>query len=327
MHHTTHTHMHVSCVWCLVCVHVCAASLCVQATAQLHQLIADHDVVFLLTDTRESRWLPTLLAAAAGKMAITAALGFDTFLVMRHGLPQQPAAAAEAAAAAAAECAQRQQQQVATSSSSSSSSGTTPVQRQEQQLGCYFCNDVVAPLNSPLDRTLDQQCTVARPGLAPIAGALAVELLAALLQHPLKGHAPAGPSPAAAASSSAEGPSATGAGPSEAAGGDAVAAALGPVPHMIRGQLSGFGQICMVGQAFSQCTACSAAVLQQYASDGWGFILRVLQQPGELEELTGLAELHRQAAAMDLSSASSSEDGGEGPRGGSGDEDDDWHEL
>lgn len=198
-------------------------------------------MVFLLTDTRESRWLPTMLAAAAGKVAVTAALGFDTFLVMRHGVPQPPPAAGDAAAAGrSGRCGQQ-----------AGSSRQLP----QQQLGCYFCNDVVAPLNSTIDRTLDQQCTVARPGLAPIAGSLAVEMMAALLQHPLRGAAPA---PGGDGGSSGSG-----------------AGTLGPVPHMIRGQLSGFSQTCMVGQAFSQCTACSQAVLQAYAADGWGFLLKV----------------------------------------------------
>jgi ubiquitin-like modifier-activating enzyme ATG7 len=205
--------------------------------------VQSHDVIFLLTDTRESRWLPTVLAAAHRKLAITAALGFDSFVVMRHGLT--PSAAATPPEGGG---------------SCSSSAGC-----KGHQLGCYFCNDVVAPVNSTVDRTLDQQCTVARPGLAPIAGALAVEVMTAVLQHPLKAAAPAPHAGTGSSSSSSSRSSLASEGP------------LGPVPHMIRGQLSGFGQMCMQGQAFSQCTACSASVLEQYEAKGcWGLMLKVV---------------------------------------------------
>lgn len=204
---------------------------------KLQSLVEEHDVIFLLMDTRESRWLPTVMGKSSGKVVMNAALGFDTYVVMRHGIKAQ-----------------------------------TDTQ---QELGCYFCNDVVAPQDSMSDRTLDQQCTVTRPGVAAIASALLVEMLVSVLQHP-DGSGAAAPSS-----------------PND----DRGEHPLGLVPHTIRGFLSNFTNVNVVGRSYDCCSACSDKVVDEYREGGWDFVEKALNSKDYVEELSGLKEVQRRAEA------------------------------
>lgn len=194
---------------------------------RLVSLFEEHDVIFLLMDLRESRWLPTVMGLAHNKIVINAALGFDSYLVMRHGSLDQ-----------------------------------------KKRLGCYYCNDVVAPSDSLLDRTLDQMCTVTRPGGALMASSLAVELLVSILQHPEKEKAS----------------------PEQAEG-----TKFGEVPHQIRGYLNKFQQSKLWTPAYSCCSACSPPVIEEYKKDKWEFVKRCLNDKGYLEEISGLRRVQDDA--------------------------------
>ncbi|KAI9889895.1 MAG: Autophagy protein 7 [Vezdaea aestivalis] len=226
-----------------------------QDLEKLEQLFDEHDVIFLLMDTRESRWLPTVIGKAKGKIVINAALGFDTYVVMRHGARDIHGNA------------------------------------QGEELGCYFCNDVVAPANSMKDQTLDQQCTVTRPGVAAIASALAVELVVSILQHTLGARAPA---PRIESKSSRQ---ATAAFAAHASDEDEQASShpLGQVPHQIRGFLATFSNIQVHGPAYDCCSACSPTIVAAYEADGWNFVKRAMNEKGFVEELSGLAQVQRRA--------------------------------
>ncbi|KAJ6556960.1 hypothetical protein B0H10DRAFT_1702150, partial [Mycena sp. CBHHK59/15] len=140
---------------------------------------------------------------------LNAALGFDTFLVMRHGVH-----------------------------ASTTRAGAT-------QLGCHYCNDIVAPADAKLtamqsltDRMLDEMCTVTLPGLASIAASAAVELLASILQHPDGLHTVALP-------------------PNSDPAALHGAGVLGLVPHQLRRFLAQFRNLHIVGVTYGRCTGCS----------------------------------------------------------------------
>eukprot|EP01063_Lacrimia_lanifica_P027595 TRINITY_DN3893_c0_g4_i1.p1 TRINITY_DN3893_c0_g4~~TRINITY_DN3893_c0_g4_i1.p1 ORF type:complete len:681 (+),score=214.55 TRINITY_DN3893_c0_g4_i1:88-2130(+) len=196
---------------------------------QFEALIEAHDVIFLLTDSRESRWLPTLLGAKHRKIVLNAALGFDSYLALRHGCPGTPAG--------------------------------------RERLGCYFCTDITSPSDSLSDRTLDQQCTVTRPGVSDIASAFVVELLASILSHPEGLYAPT--------------PSAS----------DDHTGVLGTVPHQVRGGLHHFDQMAIKGPHYSQCVACSDVIVNAFAERGFDFLLDVFNNADTLANTSGITAM------------------------------------
>ncbi|PIL27992.1 hypothetical protein GSI_09936 [Ganoderma sinense ZZ0214-1] len=77
-----------------------------QAKKDVATLIDEHNAIFLM-DLREAHWLPTVLGTAKAKVVLNARLGLDMFLVMPHGARKPDA--------------------------------------ELKRLGCYDCNDIVAP--------------------------------------------------------------------------------------------------------------------------------------------------------------------------------------
>ncbi|KAL1498129.1 hypothetical protein ABEB36_008981 [Hypothenemus hampei] len=226
----------------------------IKTVETLTDLIKEADVIFLLMDSRESRWLPTLLGSFYNKIVINAALGFDSYLVMRHGTKgndksEQP--------------------------KESIVDGFKVIEG--NNLGCYFCNDITAPGDSIKNRTLDQQCTVTRPGVSQIAGALAVELMVSILQHKNGVNAPAFYRITVS--------------PEQLGPETENQCLLGLVPHSIRGFLSSFSNILPATMKYDRCVACSNFVLLEYASNGIEFLLKVFNSSKHLEEVTKLNEL------------------------------------
>jgi ubiquitin-like modifier-activating enzyme ATG7 len=204
----------------------------------LSGLIQEHTVIFLLTDSLESRWLPTLLSRvlpvkSGPRLVITIGLGFDSFVVMRHG-------------------------------------------SDENKLGCYFCQDVnVNPSNTTKDRSLDQQCTISRPGLSMIASALGVEMMVSTLVHPNGPNAPAEQDQDLSRRN--------------------TSTELGITPQQIRGSLGHYHQAIGRVDSSPRCSACSPAVQAAFKTKGVEWIMSLMDDPGllsqELEQSPGTKDV------------------------------------
>eukprot|EP00371_Babesia_bovis_P002092 XP_001610739.1 hypothetical protein [Babesia bovis T2Bo] len=124
---------------------------------ELRTRMLSSDVVFLATDSRESRWLPSLIGAACWDsssdvknvntdpasrrpLIISAGVSFDSYMVVRHGY--------------------------------GSFNG-----------GCYFCSDVQPPNDTISGRPMDETCTLVKPGAVSMCASASTELLVSLLQH------------------------------------------------------------------------------------------------------------------------------------------------
>jgi len=151
--------------------------------------------------------------------------------------------------------------------------------------------------------TLDQQCTVTRPGVAPLASAYLAELLVSIVQHPLgfvtlavHGYysltkfRPAAPAPANTHDT------------------DRGSHPLGHVPHTLRGMLHNFGNINVRGFAYDCCSACSDKIINAYEEGGWDFVKRALCERGYVDEVCGLAEVQRLAEAAEAAGWGSEDD-------------------
>ncbi|KAK5574485.1 hypothetical protein RB653_009738 [Dictyostelium firmibasis] len=219
----------------------------------LENLIKQHDVIYLLTDSRESRWLPTMLSRAHGKLCINAALGFDSYLVIRHGIKNQCPAELN-------------------------NSISSKLGYEGSDLGCYFCNDVIAPTDTLKDRTLDQMCTVTRPGLSMMASSIAVELLISTIHHPYGGRAK---------------------GETETDVYTPGSTPLGIIPHQLRGFISHYQTLPLFSNPYKHCTACSDYIIDEYRSKGFHFILNVMNDSSCLTKICGIDELKNSEVNID----------------------------
>ncbi|EZG55935.1 ThiF family protein [Gregarina niphandrodes] len=216
-------------------------------------------------------------------LCYTVALGFDTFVAMRHG------------------------SYVDCSVAAASRDLASPYDVYGARLSCYFCNDLTAPGPVAARRALDQQCTVTRAGVAGWAAAMAVEAVAAMtqtdygwgcappdrlveararLQQTKGGMRPGGETTRNIRKWLLENPR--------------HLSCLGDSPHVIRGSLGTFNLAHNWHPAFPLCVCCGVKVQMTFRKYKEKFVSSVVQDSSRLELISGVSEFACQSVREDV---------------------------
>ena len=206
---------------------------------ELEELIKEHDLIFNVFDSREARYFPTILSSLYNKLLFSIGIGYESFVIVRHGnfSPEF--------------------HKIITDPQLDIKDETNELTKQLNELklkndvGCFFCSDFLPPTDTMSNRTLDQQCTVSRPGISMISCGVAIELAVNSLHKE----------------------------------------SIGETPHFIRGVIGHeFNIGSYESSRYGNCVACSDFVIREFISDRKGFLLNVLNDPDVLNTYTKFSE-------------------------------------
>ncbi|KAK8805375.1 hypothetical protein WA158_002031 [Blastocystis sp. Blastoise] len=352
---------------------------------QLCLAIDQSDVVFLLTDTRESRYLPTILCSLANKKCISIALGNDDMLVMKYGerniqnndsinildslrgissssnsidnplymnnhvnmsntpslsslstsislysffypsiYEQYPNISTEfpppsyiyslaSSISSPSSLHEKYHHKVHREDTILRSLSPSPLLRpyisvnnrekdtiislplpppSSPHSACYFCSDVVVPRDSSQYLSMDQSCTITRPGLASIAAGIGVELYISSIHeiNTLPKQVEKQKSSDRTINNENNISSSTLSNEEE---NSIKQGYLGNIPDSIRFFLSSYSLCPQQSSSYSHCSACSESIQQDLYNNRINSIQCILCEDGYVESVVGLDSLKK----------------------------------
>ena len=214
---------------------------------KLEILVKTHDVIFNVFDSREARYFPTILSALYGKLCISVGIGYESFVIVKHGNYKSGFYEKVLEEVAKTHNEKIPEEKLENNIENNTENELEWKPELLSDNGCFFCSDYLPPTDSMSNRSLDQQCTVSRPGISMVSCGVAVELLINSLHE----------------------------------------GKVGKIPHFIRGLVGGGFELAdYENSKYDNCVACSHFVIKEYVKDRKDFLFNVLNNPDILNTIT-----------------------------------------